>query len=74
MKVALGVGDSEGCTRERLRVSMVALKRLDRRLTDIEFWKEIMMLPLYKHDNIVSLLGFCDDCGEKILVCTQQKS
>ncbi|KAJ0727103.1 putative protein kinase RLK-Pelle-DLSV family [Helianthus annuus] len=51
---------------------MVALKRLDRRrLTgqgNIEFWKEIMMLPLYKHDNIVSLLGFCDDCGEKILV------
>ncbi|MFS7997970.1 putative protein kinase RLK-Pelle-DLSV family [Helianthus anomalus] len=50
---------------------MVALKRLDRSLTgqgNIEFWKEIMMLPLYKHDNIVSLLGFCDDCGEKILV------
>nr|GEZ99447.1 protein kinase, ATP binding site-containing protein [Tanacetum cinerariifolium] len=26
------------------------------------------MLSQYRHDNIVSLLGFCDDCGEKILV------
>ncbi|KAL8211208.1 hypothetical protein R6Q57_005645, partial [Mikania cordata] len=48
----------------------VALKRLDRRFGqgDPEFWKEIMMLSRYKHENIVSLLGFCDDCGEKILV------
>ncbi|KAL8227519.1 hypothetical protein R6Q57_015103 [Mikania cordata] len=47
--------------------AMVAVKRLDRRLGqgDSEFWKEIMMLSLYKHTNIVSLLGFC---GEKILV------
>ncbi|KAL8269047.1 hypothetical protein R6Q59_002845 [Mikania micrantha] len=49
---------------------MVALKRLDRAFGqgDPEFWKEIMMLSLYKHENIVSLLGFCDDCDEKILV------
>ena len=26
------------------------------------------MLSSYRHNNIVSLLGFCDDCGEKILV------
>jgi serine/threonine protein kinase len=26
------------------------------------------MLSLYHHDNIVSLLGFCDECGEMILV------
>ncbi|XP_023728142.1 receptor-like protein kinase ANXUR1 isoform X2 [Lactuca sativa] len=26
------------------------------------------MLSLYKHENIVPLLGFCDDGGEKILV------
>ncbi|KAF5762211.1 putative protein kinase RLK-Pelle-CrRLK1L-1 family [Helianthus annuus] len=50
--------------------STVALKRLDRRFRqgDPEFWKEIMMLSIYKHENIVSLLGFCDDHGEKILV------
>ncbi|CAI9261121.1 unnamed protein product [Lactuca saligna] len=48
----------------------VALKRLDRTFGqgDPEFWKEIVMLSLYKHDNIVSLLGFCDDSGEKILI------
>ncbi|GJY41665.1 protein kinase, ATP binding site-containing protein, partial [Tanacetum coccineum] len=50
--------------------SVVAIKRLDRAFGqgDPEFWKEIIMLSLYRHDNIVSLLGFCDDCGEKILV------
>ncbi|GKC63166.1 kinase-like domain-containing protein [Tanacetum coccineum] len=50
--------------------TMVALKRLDREFGqgDPEFWKEIMMLSVYKHENIVSLLGYCDDCGEKILM------
>nr|GEY68649.1 receptor-like protein kinase HERK 1 [Tanacetum cinerariifolium] len=27
-----------------------------------------MMLSRYKHENLVSLLGFCDECGENILV------
>ncbi|PWA70642.1 Protein kinase, ATP binding site-containing protein [Artemisia annua] len=50
--------------------TMVALKRLDRIYGqgDVEFWKEVVMLSLYKHENIVSLLGFCDDGKEKILV------
>ncbi|GJW77844.1 protein kinase, ATP binding site-containing protein [Tanacetum coccineum] len=50
--------------------SVVALKRLNRAFGqgDLEFWKEIILLSLFRHDNIVSLLGFCDDCGEKILV------
>ncbi|KAM0009203.1 putative protein kinase RLK-Pelle-CrRLK1L-1 family [Helianthus debilis subsp. tardiflorus] len=49
---------------------MVAVKRLDRSFGqgDPEFWKEIMTLSLYKHENIISLLGYCDDNGEKILV------
>lgn len=48
----------------------VAFKCLDRAFGqgDREFWNEILMLSLYKHENIVSLLGFCDDGGEKILV------
>ncbi|CAI9261120.1 unnamed protein product [Lactuca saligna] len=52
------------------RHTMVAIKRLDRTFGqgDSEFWKEIIILSLYKHDNIVSLVGFCDDIGEKILV------
>ncbi|KAL8246204.1 hypothetical protein R6Q59_007420 [Mikania micrantha] len=49
---------------------MVALKRLDRRYGqgDPEFLKEIMMLSHYKHPNLISLLGFCNEDGEKILV------
>ncbi|KAL7597504.1 hypothetical protein Lser_V15G22281 [Lactuca serriola] len=50
--------------------TIVALKRLDTRFGQghPEFWKEIIMLSQYKHENIVSLLGFCDEGNEKILV------
>nr|KAJ0203676.1 hypothetical protein LSAT_V11C500249010 [Lactuca sativa] len=50
--------------------TIVALKRLDPTFGqgNPEFWKEIIMLSLYKHENIVSLLGFCDESDEKILV------
>ncbi|KAJ9559421.1 hypothetical protein OSB04_014035 [Centaurea solstitialis] len=48
----------------------VAVKCLDKALGqgNPEFWKEIMMLSRYKHQNLVSLLGFCDEDGESILV------
>ncbi|KAJ9537979.1 hypothetical protein OSB04_030712 [Centaurea solstitialis] len=50
--------------------SMAAIKRLDGRYGqgNTEFWREIMMLSRYTHENLVSLLGFCDEDGEKILV------
>ncbi|KAM0070547.1 putative protein kinase RLK-Pelle-CrRLK1L-1 family [Helianthus debilis subsp. tardiflorus] len=50
--------------------SMAAFKRLDPRYGQgiPEFWNEIMMLSRYEHQNIVSLLGFCDEVDEKILV------
>ncbi|XP_076894906.1 putative receptor-like protein kinase At5g18500 [Bidens hawaiensis] len=50
--------------------TMVAIKRLNREFGqgEPEFWKEIMTLSLYKNNNIVSLLGFCDESEEKILV------
>ncbi|KAK1430756.1 hypothetical protein QVD17_13733 [Tagetes erecta] len=50
--------------------TMVAVKRLDRVFGqgDPEFWKEIMMLSVYKHENIISLIGFCDENDEKIIV------
>ncbi|CAH1421360.1 unnamed protein product [Lactuca virosa] len=50
--------------------SMVAFKRLNRSngQGNCEFLKEIMMLSRYTHENLISLLGFCDEDGEKILV------
>ncbi|PWA90839.1 protein kinase-like domain, Phloem protein 2-like protein [Artemisia annua] len=49
---------------------IVALKRLDRKhgQGDPQFWKEIMMLSRYTHENLISLLGFCNKEGEMILV------
>ncbi|KAJ0643595.1 putative protein kinase RLK-Pelle-CrRLK1L-1 family [Helianthus annuus] len=49
---------------------MGAFKHLDRRhgQGDPEFLKEIVMLSEYKHENLISLLGFCDEGSEKILV------
>ncbi|KAM0020037.1 putative protein kinase RLK-Pelle-CrRLK1L-1 family [Helianthus debilis subsp. tardiflorus] len=48
----------------------IAVKRLDRGQGqgDHEFKTEIALLSKYEHENIVSLLGFCDEDGEKILV------
>ncbi|KAJ9559426.1 hypothetical protein OSB04_014040 [Centaurea solstitialis] len=48
----------------------VAVKRLDPTLGQgtPEFWKEIMMLSRYRHENLVSLLGYSDEDGESILV------
>lgn len=50
--------------------SMVAIKRLSREFGqgDPEFWKEVMMLSRYRHTNLISLLGYCDEDGENILV------
>ncbi|PWA35874.1 Concanavalin A-like lectin/glucanase, subgroup [Artemisia annua] len=50
--------------------SMVALKRLDRKhgQGDAEFHKEVRMLSRYRHENIISLLGFSHGRDEMILV------
>lgn len=49
-----------------------AFKRLDNRLgqgsPSPNFWEEIIMLSRYTHENLVSLVGFCDEKGERILV------
>ncbi|CAI9284694.1 unnamed protein product [Lactuca saligna] len=50
--------------------TMVAFKRLDQRSDqgNPEFWKEIMMLSKYKHENLISLLHFCIEGDERVLV------
>ncbi|PWA52937.1 protein kinase-like domain-containing protein [Artemisia annua] len=50
--------------------SLVAIKRLDRKhgQGDPEFFKEIRMLSCYRHENLISLLGFCSQGGEMILI------
>nr|XP_043608158.1 putative receptor-like protein kinase At5g39000 [Erigeron canadensis] len=49
---------------------IIAVKQLDRRngQGDREFMMEIALLSTYKHENIVYLVGYCDQDGEKILV------
>nr|XP_043628385.1 probable serine/threonine-protein kinase PknB [Erigeron canadensis] len=48
----------------------VAIKVLDPKFGqgNREFWKEVMLLSHYKHPNVASLLGFCDEGIQKILV------
>ncbi|KAK9063628.1 hypothetical protein SSX86_017499 [Deinandra increscens subsp. villosa] len=48
----------------------IAIKILDPRngQGDPEFRTEIALLSVYKHENIVSLVGFCDEGEKKILV------
>ncbi|GJT12087.1 kinase-like domain, phloem protein 2-like protein [Tanacetum coccineum] len=48
----------------------VAFKRLNRKhgQGDPEFFKEIRMLSSYKHDNLISLLGYCNEGNEMILM------
>ncbi|KAJ0768843.1 putative protein kinase RLK-Pelle-DLSV family [Helianthus annuus] len=48
----------------------VAFKRLDRKYGqgDVEFWKEITLLSELNHENLASLLHFCREGDERILV------
>nr|XP_043625019.1 receptor-like protein kinase FERONIA [Erigeron canadensis] len=52
-------------------LTSVAVKRLDSKISGQgfkQFLTEIQLLSRYKHPNLVSLLGFCDEAGEKILI------
>ncbi|KAF5765394.1 putative transferase, protein kinase RLK-Pelle-RLCK-VIIa-2 family [Helianthus annuus] len=61
-KVYRGVFDNGATT--------VAIKRLDSRSKQgaIEFWTEIKMLSRFRHSNLVSLIGYCDEFDEMMLV------
>ncbi|KAI7736329.1 hypothetical protein M8C21_007326, partial [Ambrosia artemisiifolia] len=48
--------------------------RLDRKKGkgDIEFWTEVSMLSDLQHENLTSIIGFCDEQNEKIIVTTYE--
>ncbi|GJY95697.1 kinase-like domain, phloem protein 2-like protein [Tanacetum coccineum] len=48
----------------------ITAQRLKKERTDREqlFWMEISMLSSLKHKNVVSLVGFCDENDEKIII------
>ncbi|KAJ0832089.1 putative transferase, protein kinase RLK-Pelle-RLCK-VIIa-2 family [Helianthus annuus] len=50
--------------------TMVAIKRLDSSSKQgaSEFWTEIKMLSRFQHSNLVSLIGYCDEFDEMIVV------
>nr|XP_043612055.1 putative serine/threonine-protein kinase receptor [Erigeron canadensis] len=70
----IGGGDFGKVYRGQLSVSgemvNIAARRLDpkHRGGGVEFWTEISVLSSLKHENILSLIGFCDENGEKIII------
>nr|XP_043634328.1 probable serine/threonine-protein kinase PBL28 [Erigeron canadensis] len=61
---------SLSATNSNRPTTTVAIKRLDVKggQGQQEFLTELTMLSSYKHDNLVSLVGFCDEDDEKIIV------
>ncbi|GJW80318.1 kinase-like domain, phloem protein 2-like protein [Tanacetum coccineum] len=50
--------------------NIIAAKRLDRKSAEgeAEFMTELEILMEYKHENVIRLLGYCDEEDEKIIV------
>ncbi|GJY44667.1 kinase-like domain, phloem protein 2-like protein [Tanacetum coccineum] len=52
--------------------SLVAIKCLDHRSRsrqgDPKFFKEVRTLSCYRHENLISLMGFCNRGGEMVLI------
>ncbi|KAI3519911.1 hypothetical protein L1887_09131 [Cichorium endivia] len=69
-KGQLPVSSSATATRSTRASTTVAVKRLDVKggQGQHEFLMEIFMLSSYKHENLVSLVGFCEEGDEKIIV------
>ncbi|XP_071688495.1 uncharacterized protein [Rutidosis leptorrhynchoides] len=70
----IGKGDFGEVYRGQLlrsdKLVKIAARRLDRkdRYGVTEFWREISMLSILNHENIVSIIGFCDEQDEKIII------
>nr|GFA58458.1 protein kinase-like domain-containing protein [Tanacetum cinerariifolium] len=52
----------------------ITAKRFNKERNDREqlFWVEISMLSTLKHENLVSLVGFCDENDEKIIIIKRE--
>ncbi|GKE11717.1 kinase-like domain, phloem protein 2-like protein, partial [Tanacetum coccineum] len=50
--------------------NIIAAKRLERKSAEgeAEFMTELQILMEYKHDNVIGLVGYCDEEDEKIIV------
>nr|GEW05614.1 protein kinase-like domain, phloem protein 2-like protein [Tanacetum cinerariifolium] len=48
----------------------ISARRLDHHCKEVEhqFWMEVSLLSTLKHKNLVSLIGFCDENDEKIII------
>nr|GEU67106.1 protein kinase-like domain, phloem protein 2-like protein [Tanacetum cinerariifolium] len=49
----------------------ITARRLNKDRNEM-FWTEVSMLSSLKHQNLVSLVGFCDENGEKIIINRRQ--
>ncbi|MFS7990546.1 putative protein kinase RLK-Pelle-LRR-I-1 family [Helianthus anomalus] len=49
----------------------IVAKRLDTRFGQGEqqFFSELQILLEYKHENVIRLVGYCDETDEKVLIC-----
>ncbi|PWA62780.1 protein kinase-like domain, Phloem protein 2-like protein [Artemisia annua] len=43
-------------------------RRLNKERDEQQFWMDISLLSSLKHKNVVSLVGFCDENGEKVII------
>ncbi|XP_071741969.1 uncharacterized protein [Rutidosis leptorrhynchoides] len=50
------------------RVKIAARRLNNKHKHNIEFLREISALSSLKHENIVSIIGFCDEKGEKVII------
>ncbi|GJW55301.1 kinase-like domain, phloem protein 2-like protein [Tanacetum coccineum] len=52
----------------------ISARRLNKERDDHEqlFWTEISMLSTLKHKNVVSIVGFCDENDEKIIIIRRE--
>ncbi|GJS34777.1 kinase-like domain, phloem protein 2-like protein [Tanacetum coccineum] len=52
---------------ELININARRIKK-ERKQAEQEFWMEISMLGSLKHKNLVSIVGFCDEKDEKVII------